>query len=61
MRGWLTDWWTKHRSELEAARRENQEAREEVATTMAAARRSGVSVSLSRAALERIATSERND
>lgn len=53
----LNKWWNKRRRELEAARRENSEAREQVAKTIAQAREEGVTVSLSRAALERIGAS----
>lgn len=53
----LNRWWNRRRDELEAARRENNEARERVAKTIAQAQEEGVTVSLSRAALERIGSS----
>lgn len=56
----LNRWWNRRRDELEAARRENNEARERVAKTIAQAQEEGVTVALSRAALERIGTSGSN-
>lgn len=50
----LNKWWNRRRLELDAARAENREARERVAKTIAQASEEGVTVSLSRAALERI-------
>lgn len=48
------EWWNRQRRELEAARRDNEQAREDVAKTMKRARERGDTVYLSREALKRI-------
>lgn len=57
----LGEWWSRCRRELDHARRENEQAREQVAKTLEKARERGVTVRLSQAALQRIATLEQHN
>lgn len=52
----VSEWWNRQRRELETARRDNEQAREDVATKMKRAREQGAVVLLSRDALKRIAS-----
>lgn len=52
----MPEWWNKRTRELEAARRDNEEAREGVAKTMKQAQERGAAVYLSQEALKRIAS-----
>ncbi len=58
---WIGDWWMRRRRELEQARRENEQARETVATKIKQARERGETVQLFKAALARIATVEQHN